>query len=65
MLNTPYVDDVFVDIGDSDELGMVFVALTRVKRFEQLYIFPFDFSQYEKIGLGKYVSDRTVALGIF
>ena len=57
-----YDCDVFVDIGDREYLGGSFVAMIRVKRLEQLFLQPFDFSRYQNFSQGSYVDERAKAL---
>ena len=45
-----------------EDICSTFVALTRVKRMEQLFVFPFDFEKFKKIGEGQYVEERRIAL---
>ena len=52
---------ISVDIGERETMGSTFVAFSRVKRFEDLVVKPFDFDRYLLIGEGKYVSDREEA----
>ena len=57
-----YTADVYLDLGDWEWLGSTFVALSRIKTFEQLFLYPFDFQRYEKIGQGEYFEQRSLAL---
>ena len=43
-------------------MGSTFVALTRVKRIEQPFLFPFDFERFKNIDEGKYVEEKRIAL---
>ena len=54
--------EVFVDIRDREVLGSTFVALSRVTKFENLYLRAFDFERYQKIREVGYFEDRVEAL---
>ena len=55
-------EEVSVDIGEKEVLGSTFVALSRVTKFENLVLKPFDFERYERIASVKYFEDRNLAL---
>ena len=53
---------VSVDIGDKEAMGSSFVAFSRVKRFCDLVIKPFDWDRFYLIGQGKYIGERAEAM---
>ena len=52
----------YVDIGDREVLGSSFVAFSRVTTIENLYLKPFEFERFKKIGEVAYSDDRKRAL---
>ena len=57
-----FSQDVFVYLGGRVTLGTTFGALSREKSFDNLWLYPFDFDRYEKIGQGTYVEQRAHVL---
>ena len=57
-----YECDVYLNIGTREDMGSTFVALTRVKMMEQLFVLPFDFERFKKICEGQYIDERRIAL---
>ena len=53
-----------MDIGDIEFLGCSFVALSKLTRFEQIYLSPFDFERYLKIGKYVYSEERLLPLNV-
>ena len=53
---------ISVDIGEKEVMGSTFVALSRVKKFEDLRVKPFNFDRFGLLASGTYVEDRAEAM---
>ena len=49
---------ISIDIGDKETMGSSFVGFSRVKKFDDLVVKPFDYERFLMIGEGKYIKDR-------